>query len=158
RHALGRAYDDLGQYPKAKQHAARAAELRLAHLGPEHAETIDAQIGLGGALWRLRDEKARTFMTQVLAAARRGLGPGHEGALRAMHTLAVVQDTHEEVRAQLEELVPISERVLGPEHPRTLVTIQNLANFCAMTGDLEKARQLFERVVDVQRRDQPNHP
>ena len=53
RHALGQAYEELGQYPKAEEHAGRAVELRLAHLGPEHADTIAAQNALGWALgWR----------------------------------------------------------------------------------------------------------
>ena len=64
RHALGKAYEELGQYPKAEQHAARAVELRLAHLGPEHAETIAAQNALGWALVRQgKKREARTLLT-----------------------------------------------------------------------------------------------
>src|SRR5262249_54772171 len=158
RHALGQAYEELGRYPKAEQHAARTVELRLKNLGPEHVDTIAAQNALGWALFRQsansrteqesRDklEKIRALLTPVLETARKRLGPEHEETLRSMHVLAAVMDKPEQARALNEELLAILKRVLGPEHPKTLSTIHNLALNWQELGNLEKAKQLDEQI------------
>jgi tetratricopeptide (TPR) repeat protein len=159
RHALGQAYEELGQYQKAEQHARRAVELRLAHLGSEHAETISAQNALGWVLCRQgQAEKARALLTPILATARKVLGPEHPETLQTMHVLAVALDKPEETRALEEELLAIRKRVLGSEHPKTLATMNNLAMSWRSTETLEKAKQLFEQVLAMELREQPNHP
>jgi tetratricopeptide (TPR) repeat protein len=162
RHALGKAYEELGQYPKAEQHAARAVDLRLAHLGPEHAETIAAQNALGSVLL-LQGKKveARVLLDHLLTTARKVLGPEHEETLETVHSLAAALGSlgkHDEARALDEELLAIRKRVLGPDHAKTLSTMNSLANIWGAMGDLEKAKQLYEQVLTVGSRDQPNHP
>jgi serine/threonine protein kinase len=129
RKALGEAYLELGQYPKAEEHAGRAVELRLAHLGPEHADTIAAQNALGWAVvWHTRMaslasmadlpekvEEARILSTKVLATARKVLGPEHKETLRSVEVLGwalSLQNKHDEARALAEEYLPICKRVL----------------------------------------------
>jgi tetratricopeptide (TPR) repeat protein len=162
RHALGQAYEELGQFAKAEEHAARAVKLRLGRLGPEHAETIAAQNALGFDLHRQRQsEKARSLMTPVLETARKVLGPEHEETLQSMHVMAAALsglDKHDEARALDEELLAIRKRVLGPEHPKTLGTMNNLAVVYRAIGNLEKAKQLYEQILAIALRDQPNHP
>jgi tetratricopeptide (TPR) repeat protein len=162
RHALGQAYEELGQYSKAEQHATRAVELRLAQLGPEHADTIAAQNALGWAVYRQgQHEKARALLTPVLAAARTVLGPEHKETLGTMHNMAAALgglDKHDEARALEEELLAIRKRRLGPEHPTTLATLNNLANTWRAVGNLEKAKEFYEQVLAVGLRDRPNHP
>jgi tetratricopeptide (TPR) repeat protein len=159
RHTLGQAYEELAQYPKAEQHAARAVELRLAGLGPEHAETIAAQNALGWILLRQgQNKKARTLMTPVLATARKVLGPEHEETRRTMHVLAAVQDKPEKARDIYEELLAIQKRVEGPEHPGTLAVMNNLAVVWRDLDNNEKAKLLYEQVLAVELRVQPNHP
>jgi tetratricopeptide (TPR) repeat protein len=162
RHALAGAYEELGRYPKAQQHAARAVELRLAHLGPEHSDTISAQNALGWAFDRQgQNERARNLLTPVLATARKVLGPGHQETLGTMHNLAAALDglgRYDEARALDEELLAVRRRVLGPEHLTTLATMNNLANCWRAIGNLEKAKHLYEQVVDAGLRDRPNHP
>jgi tetratricopeptide (TPR) repeat protein len=168
RHALGQAYEELGQYEKAEQHAARSVELRLAHLGPEHAETISAQNALGWVLSRQWEyEKARALLTPLLATARKVLGPEHEETLGTMRALAEALrwlGKIDEARALQEELLAIRKRLLGPEHPRTLRAMHGLAltlksdQIYRSDGNLEKARQLFEQILPITLRDQPNHP
>jgi tetratricopeptide (TPR) repeat protein len=158
RHALGQAYEELGHYLKAEQHAARAVELRLAHLGPEHAETIAAQNALGFALiLRNEGEKTQPLMTPVLATARKALGPEHPETLESMQVLALALGNPDEGRALNEELLAIRKRVPGPVHPDTLATMNNLAFRLQVIGDFETAKQLYEQIL-VAFRDQPNHP
>jgi tetratricopeptide (TPR) repeat protein len=159
--ALGNAYEELGQYQKAEQHAARAVELRLAHLGPEAAETIAAQNALGWALCRQeQNEKARALLTPILATARKALGPEHEDTLQTMHVLGTALfgvHRYDESRALEEALLAIRKRVLGFEHPRTLAAMGNLALTQRDSGNLEKAKTLFEQVLPVELRVRPNH-
>jgi hypothetical protein len=141
RDALGQAFQELGQYQKAEQHAAWAVELRLAHLGPAAPETIAAQNALGWALHRKEEDgNARALMTPVLATAREALGREHPVTLRTMHVLAAVQDEPDQARALSEELVAIQTRVLGPEHPSTLAAMNNLAGDWSVLGEKGKAR------------------
>jgi tetratricopeptide (TPR) repeat protein len=162
RHALGKAYEELGQYPQAEHHAARAVELRLAGLGPEAADTIAAQNALGWALCRQeQDAKACALLNPILATARKALGPEHEETLHTMFVLAKAlndQHRHDESRALNEELLAIWKRVRGPEDPRTLAVMANLAGTEQHLGNLEKAKTLYEQVLAVELRVQPNHP
>jgi serine/threonine protein kinase/tetratricopeptide (TPR) repeat protein len=158
--ALARAYEELGQPRKSEQHAARAVELRLAHFGPTHAESISAQNALGVALIRQgTSQAARTLLTPVLENARRDLGPEHRETLQAMHVLAWAHGDLDRgaARTLMEELLEISKRVRRPEHPATLATMHNLANNLREV-EPERAAELYERVLAVELRDRPNHP
>jgi tetratricopeptide (TPR) repeat protein len=173
RHALGKAYEELGQYLKAEQHAVRAVELRLAHLGPEHVDTIASQIALGWVLERQGEnsnteqeredkaEKIRALLTPVLETGRKSLGPEHEETLQTIYVLAAALNLlqkHDEARALYEALLATRKRVLGPEHPKTLSTMRGLANSLWAVGDIEKASQLYEQTLAIMLRDLPNHP
>ena len=46
-------------------------------------------------------------------------------------------------------LLPVDERVLGPEHPRTLADRANLAGFTREAGDPATARDLFAGLLPV---------
>jgi serine/threonine protein kinase/tetratricopeptide (TPR) repeat protein len=158
RHALAQAYEELGQYPKAEQHARRAVELRLAQLGPEHAETISAQNALGSVLHQQgQDENVRTLLTPVLATARNVLGAEHTETLQTMEVLALAL-ANDDARALEEELLAIRKRVLGLEDHRTLRSMNDLAVIYRRMRDFEKAQQLCEQVLAVLVRNQPNHP
>jgi serine/threonine protein kinase/tetratricopeptide (TPR) repeat protein len=175
RHALSRAYAELGQSQRAQHHAVRAVELRLAHLGPEHAETIAAQNALGMALIfqsnqgvrRASGPEAVTLLGRVLDTARKALGPEHVVTLATMETLAqalneVGQGARS--RALIEELLAIRQRVLGAEHPATLATMRDLAASWANAdiytnpGNYAKAKSLYEQLLPIEVRDRPNHP
>jgi len=49
-------------------------------------------------------------------------------------------------------LLPYRERLLGEDHPDTLVLRNNIAECTAMTGDVEKALELFIALLKVQKR------
>jgi hypothetical protein len=56
-------------------------------------------------------------------------------------------------------VVKVRQRVLGGEHPETLVAIANLAHIKALLGDLDGARELEDRVLEVRHRVLgPRHP
>ena len=56
-------------------------------------------------------------------------------------------------------LLPLDERVLGPEHPDTLATRGNLAYWTGVAGDAAGARDQFAALVPIQERVLgPEHP
>ena len=57
-----------------------------------------------------------------------------------------------EAREAYETLVPVLVTELGPEHPTTVVTMGNMANFLSDQGQHERAAEMLERVVRVTRR------
>ncbi|MEU6774239.1 tetratricopeptide repeat protein, partial [Streptomyces sp. NPDC046759] len=58
----------------------------------------------------------------------------------------------EEARELAEETLGRQRRVLGEEHPDTLLTASNLANRLAEVGRVEEARELAEETLGRQRR------
>ena len=58
-----------------------------------------------------------------------------------------------------QELLPDRERVLGPDHPGTLITCSNIAVLTGRCGDAPKALRLFRELLpDQERVLGPNHP
>jgi Tetratricopeptide repeat len=56
-------------------------------------------------------------------------------------------------------LVPVFERVLGPEHPDTLTARRNLAKYTGQAGDAAGARDQFTVLLPVfERVLGPEHP
>ena len=65
-------------------------------------------------------------------------------------TLRALGDSHGTLAPQ-ERIVPVSRRVLGDEHPDTLVYMHNLAATLRAHGELTRARELQEQVLTKQR-------
>jgi len=62
-------------------------------------------------------------------------------------------------RDQFAALLPVEERVLGPEHPDTLVTRCNLAWWTGQAGDPARARDQFAALLPIRERvSGPEHP
>ena len=62
-------------------------------------------------------------------------------------------------RDQYAALLPVRERVIGPDHPATLRTRHDLAHLTGQAGDPAGARDLFAELVPVRERvSGPEHP
>ena len=60
---------------------------------------------------------------------------------------------------QFADLLPLRERVLGPEHPDTLIARANLARFTGQAGILAAARDQYADLLPVEERVLgPEHP
>ncbi|RSM38071.1 hypothetical protein DMB66_59230, partial [Actinoplanes sp. ATCC 53533] len=56
-------------------------------------------------------------------------------------------------------LLPISERVLGPDHPDTLIVRANLAGWTGEAGDVAAARDQYAALLPISERVLgPDHP
>jgi serine/threonine protein kinase/Tfp pilus assembly protein PilF len=84
RHRIGNTYDSLGNDNLATLHLQRAVELRVAHLGEEHPDTLTSMRSLA---WAKRDPD---YMTRVLEIRGRVLGKDHPDTLHTKFLLAMV--------------------------------------------------------------------
>ena len=107
-------------------------------LGPEHPNTLATRIYL--AFW--------TGAAGDAAGARAGL---------AIHTGEAGDAAG--ARDQLAALLPVRERVLGPEHPENLITRAYLAGFTGHAGDAAGARDQIAALLPIEERVLgPEHP
>jgi tetratricopeptide (TPR) repeat protein len=66
---------------------------------------------------------------------------------------------YSEGRSLFQRALAISEKVLGPEHPDTAMSLNNLALLLKDQGDLAAARPLFERALAISEKvPDPEHP
>jgi serine/threonine protein kinase/tetratricopeptide (TPR) repeat protein len=162
RMALAQSYGYVMEWERAVRHAARAAELRARHLGPEHPATLQA---LNEQAWVLcrqsfstlgnpenpAAEAGETIFHRVLAARRRVLGATHPDTLQTQAYLALTvgnlpgrQEEAEALAAQVEQSAA---RFLGPEHESTLLAREMLGIIAVNQGDTDRAQALLRKVL-----------
>lgn len=145
----GRAHDNLGEYEMAED------ALRLAFIlaGQTHTDEVfsDAAASLARTVGVRRNRfEDGLFWGQIARMLLDRAGASRDdlrrvrvlravaGILKARGNLANARDAHEQVLAAYE-------RILGPEHPDTLIALQNLANTRRDQGELAGARESHER-------------
>jgi tetratricopeptide (TPR) repeat protein len=65
---------------------------------------------------------------------------------------------YEEAIPFAQRALTIREKVLGPEHPDTAVSLSNLAGLYQAVGEYAKAESLFERALTIREKADPEHP
>lgn len=161
--AVGRVYQSLGLYDKAKPMLERALAEREARLGPDHPEVAASLNSLGWFLFERGDfPGARAAHERALAIRERALGPDHPDTAISMNQLAnVYKETGE-----FEKALPLQRRVLaiwereyGPDHPRLATILNNIANVERELHDLDGARAAHERALAILEKPYgPDHP
>ena len=110
----------------------------MAQLGPDHPDTLAAQLNLGNALAESGDlGEARTLLEMVVRGYANALGPRHSRTLRALMNLAVVIKQCGELELARELLAEITveyEEMYGVAHVSTLRAHVNLAGCLAALG------------------------
>ncbi|MBU0640691.1 MAG: serine/threonine-protein kinase [Planctomycetes bacterium] len=156
RHTIGLTYRNLGIYDQAEAQLRAALDLRRAHLGDDHPDTLRS---LSAVATVCRDQgrlaDAEDLIRQTLERSQRVLGDTHPDTLSALNLLALVlQD-----RGALADAEPLYRRVLelqrqtaGPEDPGTLLAVNNLAWLLLSQGRLSEASALFADTLDIRRR------
>jgi serine/threonine protein kinase/tetratricopeptide (TPR) repeat protein len=156
RDAIGQAYIDLGQFPKAKEQLERALALRLKLFGEEDPSTLRTSHRLARTAYSLGDyHEAEELTRKALAGQRRLLGAKNRETLNSMNGLANIY-TLEGKYAQAEELdteiLELRRRELGPEDPDTLTSMMNLAVEYVYLGKYAQAEALLGQTIDIRRR------
>ena len=163
RQTIGRTYVDLGIYPQAEAHVARALELRRRQLGETHPDTLTSMNDLA-VLYRHQGKyaDAEGLHRGVLAARRRVLGPEHRDTLASMHDLAMLyqsQTKYTEAEALELQALAIRRRVLGDDHADTLASRSILAGIYLDSGRPQLAEPLHVEVTEgLRRRFGEEHP
>ena len=136
---LGRTYQALGDYAKARPHLERALDLRRRELGPAAPETVDSLDHLGALLVESgQGEDAEPVLRESLAARTT---PGSEADLAIAGTLNSLgqalrrQRKFAEAEAVLRRALAVRTRALGEDHLDTLESMQQLGR---VLMDLER--------------------
>ena len=129
--ALGSTYHSLGLQRDAIPLLGKSRDYRLAALGPEHHETLDAMLNLAMSYQDDgRQDEALKLQEEVLPLFRKVLGPEDPHTLAAMGNLADLLDAagrREEALDLREKVLKLRRKTLSPEHAHTLVAMRDLA-------------------------------
>src|SRR5262249_19547042 len=149
RMTIAHVYDSLGNRSEARLHGERALELRSAHLGADHADTLTSKNFLAQALHEQGEVKrAEALMLEVLERRTATLGPDHPDTLRSKDILAEAylgRFPLEPDRAEvlLQEVVQKRTARLGPNDQSVLISKINLAWAYRLQEKLDRAEALY---------------
>jgi len=149
---LAKAYGALGSKEQAMEHALRADELRVAHLGPDHPYRLDA-LEIVGQLQQLSGEidKAKATFEQVLMGRRQLDGDNALSTLRVRYLLASLERNQSpgEAEPHLRELAEDQQRILGATHEDTLQTRRTLAEVLTAEKRYDEAESLLTETLSA---------
>jgi eukaryotic-like serine/threonine-protein kinase len=156
RATIGNAYFQLGLYPEAEAHLARALELRRSQLGGDNAGTLESMQELAGIYYmRAKYTEAEALLNQVLQIQLR-LGrrdkPETLDTLNDLAELASARGDHTRAKALLTGVLERQRRLLGEENPDTLNTMNNLALEYSNLAQETQAAELYEHALETMRR------
>jgi len=118
--------------------------------GPQHPDTIAAELELAFALWSLGQvEAARKHAQRVNSFYQERRGPKHPFTLLTAADLAMIRRANGELttsRVQAEESSAGLRSVLGPVHPYTLMSQMSAATGRLRVGLVDEAYQLDQEV------------
>lgn len=121
----------------------RVVSLLTDSLGPEHPDTLFAHIRLGSSLVSAGRPAEGLEAIQVAAASLRAAGltedPVYLDALGVGAVAANGLGRHEEAFKMNEEALAQSERILGPQHPNTIIRLNNSAIYLHDSGNFAEA-------------------
>jgi non-specific serine/threonine protein kinase/serine/threonine-protein kinase len=153
----------LGRFQQARPLLEELLPLRVAVLGPEHADTLSTMTNL--AVIRAMDgelEQALTLQEQLVTINRRRLGDLHPITLNDINNLGSTLfrlKRYEAAQPLLEEGLRSRRKVLGPTHPQTLRSMNNLASLLNLTGNTPAAVKLQRETVEARQQSLgPDHP
>lgn len=158
--AIGESLAQLNQRDEAQRQFDRALELRRAHLGPAHDDTRLAAFHLAANYNQRGDHETGNAKLRALVAefeALPSLTPEQTLAYNdARSELALGLEAggqYEEAHRIEKEIAEHNQRVLGPDDPRTLAALKNLASSTQELGRLAEAetilRGAYERVREL---------
>jgi non-specific serine/threonine protein kinase/serine/threonine-protein kinase len=149
RHTVGTALRLVGAFDEAILHLSRAAALRRSALGPLNPLTLEAQFALAEAhLDQGHDlEAAALLLEQTWRAQCEVLGREHPATLHTRSDIALLRRKEQrldEAEAINREVLEVRRRTLGPAHPDTLNSMNNLAAVYYRMGRHAEAVELLE--------------
>lgn len=160
--ALARDLDALGRTEESLVAAERAATLMADAYGPTHYGSLAAHSELMNTLVAAgENDRVEDLAPKLLADAREGLGiddaryPGMADSVA--RALFIVGKRTEAIELFI-EAVERSDAIDGPDHPASLLFLNNLAASLMLTGSFSEAEDRYRDVMARQQRVLgPNH-
>jgi tetratricopeptide (TPR) repeat protein len=153
-HVMGRAYMNLGLYPRAQSLFERGIQLGSAAVGQTNRETLSTRQDLGWILFQQGHlAEAESSQRSLLEVQRRALGPDDADTLGTIGNLATTlaeRGNLAEAEKLDREVLEKQKRILGPEAFYTLATMDNLAIILAEQGRLTEAEKLEQETLEIQ--------
>lgn len=150
-HGLGSVFHSLGDYLRAEEQMRSAHEVKLAHLGPDHPETLEAHSDIGvllSAHGRLAD--AAEHLEGSLAEHVRALGEQHDKTMRCRGDLVLAYTRlgqYDRAEGLARRNLELRQEVFGPEDPETVISLIHLANLVHNRGLDGSATPLLEEAT-----------
>jgi serine/threonine protein kinase/tetratricopeptide (TPR) repeat protein len=144
---IGRVYERLGQYEKAKPLLREALALGRRSLGADHP-SIAQTLNELGVLHRETGDLAgaQPLLEESLAMRRRLFGPEHESvAVTLLELGRVLRDRGFDAKAEplVRESLAIRRKLFGEVHRDTATSVNDLGLLLWARGDLDGAEPLF---------------
>lgn len=163
RHAIANSLRAIGRLDDSEPHLRRALELRRAHLGANHLDTLRALANLASLrLEQGRLSEAQQLTYDAVEGLRATLGPDHAMTLGVMNNLAQLYERlgrAADAKSIQREVLDGQRRTLGDAHEYTLGSMLNLASLHQADGEFDQARSLLNEALDGFRRHHgPDHP
>jgi eukaryotic-like serine/threonine-protein kinase len=146
---------NIGLYERAEAAQLEALDLRSAHLGDDHPDTLASRHHLG----QLRNDQGRhdealKLINAVRQARLETLGENDPATLDTLQGLAqahVGRGDLEQARDLLEELLTRQREVYGDDHPATITALSNLGGVQLRRGEIEVGRVLMRDAMVASR-------
>jgi serine/threonine protein kinase len=156
-------YYKEGRYAEAEKLHRQTLDIRRRVLGPEHPDTLESMDGLAGTFLArgplLRDREVGPRDARYSApCSRAGTSPHASGDAQPCCGFSW-QGNYAEAEKLYREVLDIERRVLGPEHPGTLQSMEVLAVDLAHEGRYDEAEKMQFKARDSLRQALgPEHP
>ena len=155
-HAQATLAREQGDYDTALLLYQRVLEEREQTLGTQNPDTIAAMVSVAETLGLQQDyERGRQTGERALTLALDNLGELHEVTIEARaaaglstYSLGLAKESEAIFRKVYEDSIT----VLGPEHPRTLLAMEDLCRQLIDLGKIEEAEELIVRAMDMRGR------
>jgi serine/threonine protein kinase/tetratricopeptide (TPR) repeat protein len=135
-------------------------------LGDEHPDTLKAMNNLGNLLHaRGKLAEAEPYLSDALDTSRRVLGNDHPNTLTSINNMGALlwgqglqaqgpyaQDKLAEAEPYFREALDKRRRLLGDDHPDTLISINNMGALLKAQGKLAEAEPYFREALQSCRR------
>lgn len=164
RDTIGKTYFELSLYPQAREQQERAVELRRRVLGQSDPGTLSSMRELAGTYFmEAKYDDAERLLQQVVETQRRSGRKDDAETLDALNDIAEIaahgRGDHRRAEALLVDVLARERRILGTEHPSTLVAMNNLALEYSNNDKDSQAQQLYEEALPLMKRVLgPEHP
>jgi len=159
--ALAATLGSMGRHDEARERFARALEIHLRELGPDHPLMAKAHNNLGIELRHLgRLEEALEHLQRADELFRQGYGPEHRYVVSSLNNLANTLNQmgrHDEAETRLSEALSIARRNDDPE--QLTLTLVNLADTLTQLGRHAEALPLQRQALELdEAKLGPSHP